>query len=153
MGIKSREVYEAPGAVTLITAHRDLEDLTLEKELGRFKRLVDQRWAELAYDGLWFSPLKGALDAFIEKANEPVTGAVRVSLHAGRAVVTGRRGDGSLYDFNLASYGPEDSFDQSLAKGFLDLWGMPVRLAAIRDRRLADLRQRAGQPTADDALS
>ena len=136
IGIKSREVYEAPGAITLITAHRELESLTLERELGRFKRAVDQRWAELVYDGLWFAPLKGALDAFIRKASEPVTGEVRLKLQAGRAVVTGRRGSGSLYDFSLATYDVGDTFDQSLAKGFVDLWGLPARLAARRDRRM-----------------
>ena len=137
VGIKSREVYEAPGAVTLITAHHELENLTLERELGRFKRMVDQRWAELVYDGLWFAPLKDALDAFIRKANEPVTGEVRLTLQAGRAVVTGRRGSGSLYDRSLATYDAGDTFDHSLAKGFVDLWGLPARLAARRDRGIS----------------
>jgi argininosuccinate synthase len=136
VGIKSREVYEAPGAVTLITAHQELESLTLERELGRFKRFADQRWAELVYDGLWFSPLKDALDAFIGKASESVTGEVRLTLHTGRAVVTGRRGRGSLYDHGLATYDAGDTFDQSLAKGFVDLWGLPARLAAERDQRM-----------------
>jgi argininosuccinate synthase len=136
VGIKSREVYEAPGAVTLITAHQELESLTLERELGRFKRFADQRWAELVYDGLWFSPLKDALDAFIGKASESVTGEVRLTLHTGRAVVTGRRGHGSLYDHGLATYDAGDTFDQSLAKGFVDLWGLPARLAAERDQRM-----------------
>lgn len=137
VGIKSREVYEAPGALTLIEAHRHLEDMTLEKEAARFKRSVEQRWAELVYDGLWFSPLKRALDAFVAAASVNVTGDIRMTLHGGRAVVTGRRSDASLYDYSLATYDAADSFDQRLAKGFVDLWGMPSRIAAQRDKRLS----------------
>ncbi|MBN3585554.1 argininosuccinate synthase, partial [Algoriphagus aestuarii] len=101
---KSREVYEAPGAITLITAHQELENVTVERELARFKRWVDQRWGELVYDGLWFSPLKNALDKFILEANKHVTGDIRMVLHGGRAVVTGRRSEASLYDYHLATY-------------------------------------------------
>jgi argininosuccinate synthase len=136
VGIKSREIYEAPGAIALITAHQELENVTVERDLSRFKKGVDQRWAELAYDGLWFSPLKNALDTFIEESQKPVTGEIRMTLHGGRAVVTGRRSDQSLYDFNLATYDEGDEFDQSLAKGFLDLWGLPSKIAAKRDARL-----------------
>jgi argininosuccinate synthase len=135
VGIKSREVYEAPGAIALITAHQELENVTVERELARFKRGVEQRWGELVYDGLWFSPLKRALDGFIETANEHVTGEIRLSLHAGRAWVTGRRSAASLYDYNLATYDSEDVFDQSLAKGFIDLWGLPSKIAARRDQK------------------
>jgi argininosuccinate synthase len=135
VGIKSREIYEAPGAMALITAHQELENVTVERELARFKRGVDQRWGELAYDGLWFSPLKRSLDAFIEDAQQHVSGDIRMTLHAGRATVTGRRSDASLYDFNLATYDAGDSFDQSLAKGFLELWGMSSKLAAARNAR------------------
>jgi argininosuccinate synthase len=137
VGIKSREVYEAPGAIALITAHQELENVTVERDQARFKKGVDQRWGELAYDGLWFSPLKRSLDAFIDSTQQHVSGEVRMVLHAGRAVVTGRRSDASLYDFGLATYDEGDSFDQSLAKGFVDLWGLPSRLAAARDHRLA----------------
>jgi argininosuccinate synthase len=133
VGIKSREVYEAPGAIALIAAHQELENVTVERELARFKRTVDQRWGELVYDGLWFSPLKKALDGFIAEANQHVTGEVRMTLHGGRAVVTGRRSEESLYDFNLATYDSEDVFDQSLAKGFIDLFGLPSKIAARRD--------------------
>ncbi|HWC33262.1 MAG TPA: argininosuccinate synthase [Mycobacteriales bacterium] len=136
VGIKSREVYEAPGALTLIEAHRHLEDLTVEKELARFKRSVEQRWAELVYDGLWFSPLKRALDDFIESASQHVSGDIRLQLHGGRAVVNGRRSEASLYDYNLATYDAEDTFDQKLAKGFVELWGLPTKIAAQRDHRL-----------------
>lgn len=137
VGIKSREVYEAPGAIALITAHQELENVTVERDLARFKKTVDQRWGELVYDGLWFSPLKQALDAFIEQTQRQVSGDVRLVLHGGRAVVTGRRSDASLYDFGLATYDTGDAFDQSLAKGFVTLWGLPSRLATARDARLA----------------
>ena len=137
VGIKSREVYEAPGALALITAHRELESVTVERDLARFKRTVGQRWTELVYDGLWFSPLKRSLDAFIAESQQQVTGEVRMTLHAGRAVPTGRRSDASLYDFNLATYDTGDTFDQGLAKGFVQLWGMPSKLATARDQRVA----------------
>ena len=133
VGIKSREVYEAPGAITLITAHQELEKLTVERDLARFKRGVEQRWAELVYDGLWFSPLKRALDAFVADTQRHVSGDIRMECHGGRATVTGRRSDASLYDFNLATYHQGDSFDQSMAKGFVQLWGLPSKIAARRD--------------------
>jgi argininosuccinate synthase len=138
VGIKSREVYEAPGAIALITAKQELENLTIERELARYKRGVEQRWAELVYDGLWFSPLRHALDAFLETANAPVTGDIRMTLHGGRAVPTGRRSPASLYDYNLATYDAEDTYDQSQAKGFIDIFGMSSRLASQRDARLAE---------------
>jgi argininosuccinate synthase len=137
VGIKSREVYEAPGALALITAHQELENVTVERDVARFKRGVDQRWGELVYDGLWFSPLKQALDVFIAETQKYVSGEVRVKLHGGRAVVTGRRSEASLYDFSLATYDEGDMFDQSLAKGFVQLWGLPSRLASARDARLS----------------
>ncbi len=136
VGIKSREVYEAPAAIALITAHQELEGVTVERETARFKRLVDQRWGELVYDGLWFSPLKQALDAFIESTQRYVSGDIRLVLQSGRAVVTGRRSEASLYDFALATYDTGDAFDQSLARGFVELWGLPSKLAAMRDRRM-----------------
>ncbi|TDC96467.1 argininosuccinate synthase [Actinomadura sp. 7K507] len=134
VGIKSREVYEAPAAIALITAHMELENVTVERDLARFKRSVDQRWGELAYDGLWFSPLKDSLDAFIADAQKHVSGDVRLTLHGGRAVVTGRRSDASLYSYDLATYDTGDTFDQSLAKGFVELWSLPSKIAAKRDR-------------------
>jgi len=138
VGIKSREVYECPGAIALITAHQELENVTVERDLARFKRSVDQRWAELVYDGLWFSPLKRALDEFVGSASTHVTGDIRMTLHGGRATVTGRRGAASLYEYDLATYDADDTFDQSLAKGFVELWGLPSRIAARRDQKLAD---------------
>jgi argininosuccinate synthase len=136
VGIKSREVYEAPGALALIEAHQHLEDLTMEKETARFKKSVERRWTELVYDGLWFSPLRRSLDAFIEEASKHVSGDIRMSMHGGRAVVNGRRSQASLYDYNLATYDAEDTFDQRLAKGFVELWGLPTKIAAQRDQRL-----------------
>ncbi len=135
VGIKSREVYEAPGAIALITAHQELENVTVERDVARFKRLVDQRWGELVYDGLWYSPLKRSLEAFIAETQKRVSGEIRMTLHGGRAVVTGRRSEDSLYKFDLATYDEGDKFDQSLAKGFVDLWGLPSRLAAQRDAK------------------
>jgi argininosuccinate synthase len=135
VGIKSREVYEAPGAIALLTAHAELANVTVERDLARFGRGASQRWTELVYDGLWFSPLRRALSGFLDELNASVTGDVRMTLHAGRAVVTGRRSEESLYDFSMATYDTGDTFDQSLAKGFVDLWGLPSKMAAARDLR------------------
>jgi argininosuccinate synthase len=137
VGIKSREIYEAPGAIALIAAHQELESTCLERDLARFKRTAEQRWTELAYDGLWFSPLREALEAFMVQASQHVSGEVRVRLQGGRAVVTGRRSPASLYDFELATYDTGDLFDQRLSKGFVELWGLPSKIAAARDRRVA----------------
>ncbi len=136
VGIKSREIYECPAAITLLTAHRDLEDLTLERDLARYKRGVDQRWGEMVYDGLWYSPLKNALDAFLESSSHSVTGEVRLRLWGGTATVVGRRSERSLYDFALATYDVGDQFDQSEARGFVNLWGLPSRVWAAREQRL-----------------
>ena len=133
VGIKSREIYEAPGAIALIEAHRELENVTIEREQARFNRQVDRRWAELVYDAQWFSPLKKSLDAFIKDTQTYVTGDIRLQLHGGRATVTGRRSESSLYDFNLATYETGDTFDQSHAKGFIEIYGLPAKLAAARD--------------------
>ncbi|MFF3644793.1 argininosuccinate synthase [Streptomyces sp. NPDC002564] len=135
VGIKSREVYEAPGALALITAHQELENVTVERELARYKRQVEQRWGELVYDGLWFSPLKRALDGFVEEASRYVTGDIRMTLHGGRAVVTGRRSGQSLYDFHLATYDSGDTFDQSAAQGFIEIFGLSSKMAARRAAR------------------
>jgi argininosuccinate synthase len=133
VGIKSREVYEAPGAIALLQAHRELEDLTVERDLRRFQQSVRQRWTELVYDGLWFSPLREALDAFLESSQQHVSGDIRLRLHGGQAVPTGRRSGSTLYDHDLATYDTGDTFDQSLARGFVQLWGLPSRIAAGRD--------------------
>jgi argininosuccinate synthase len=140
VGIKSREIYEVPGALTLITAHRDLEDLTLEKELADFKRMVEGRYAQLVYNGQWFGPLKRALDRFIDDANRAVNGEVRVRLHKGSATVVGRRSeDSALYDFDLATYDAGDLFDQSLAEGFVKIWGLPLRTWAATSQKRGEI--------------
>jgi argininosuccinate synthase len=138
VGIKSREVYECPAAICLLLAHRDLEDFTLERDLARFKRSVDRRWAELVYDGLWYAPLKLALDGFLRQASGHVSGDVRLRLFGGMAQVVGRQGPASLYDFSLATYDTGDRFEQADAKGFVHLWGLPTRVWAARESRLAE---------------
>ena len=133
VGIKSREVYESPAGIALIAAHEELENLTLERDVNRFKRGLEARWADLVYEGLWFSGLKRSLDVFIDHTQEYVSGEVRLKLQGGRAVVTGRRSEESLYDFDLATYDTGDTFDQSMAKGFIELWALPSKIAAKRD--------------------
>jgi len=135
VGIKSRETYECPGALALITAHRDLEDLTLERDLHHEKARLEPRWAELVYDGLWFSPLKNALDAFVESSQEHVTGEVRLRCEPGRCFPVGRRSPVSLYDYGLATYDAADSFRHSDAEGFVRLWGLGVQTWAARQGR------------------
>ncbi|MFY9586128.1 MAG: argininosuccinate synthase [Actinomycetota bacterium] len=130
VGIKSREIYEVPGALTLIQAHRDLEDLTLERSVAAFKRGVEQTYAELVYNGLWYSPLRRALDAFIDATQTAVTGDVRLRLHKGTAVVEGRRSPQALYSYALATYESGDLFDHDAAAGFTKLWGLPVKVWA-----------------------
>jgi argininosuccinate synthase len=135
VGIKSREVYEAPAAIALIEAHEQLENLTLERDLARYKRGVESKWSELVYDGLWFSALKRSLDVWIDDTQRVVSGDIRMVLHGGRPTVTGRRSDDSLYDFNLATYDTGDTFDQSLSKGFIEIWSLPSKISAQRDLR------------------
>lgn len=135
VGIKSREVYEAPAAIALIQAHEELENLTLERDVNRFKASIEDRWATMVYEGLWFSDLKRALDVFIDHTQQYVSGEVRMKLQGGRAVVTGRRSSESLYDFDLATYDTGDTFDQSLAKGFIELWSLPMKISAKRSQK------------------
>lgn len=135
VGIKSREIYECPGAITLLTAHRDLEDLCLEQELAEHKRGEEGRYAQLIYNGLWWGPLKRALDAFIDEASSYVNGEVRVRLFKGQASVMGRRSESSgLYTLEMATYDDGDQFDQSLAEGFVKLWGLPLKTWAARNQ-------------------
>lgn len=132
VGIKSREVYEAPAAVVLLEAHRQLEDVTLERELAHAKIELGLRWATLVYDGLWFSPLKHAIDAFIDEASKPVTGEVRVRLAPNAFWVDGRRSPSSLYDYELATYASEDRFRHADAEGFVRIFGLGIRTWAER---------------------
>ncbi|MFM7014499.1 MAG: argininosuccinate synthase, partial [Actinomycetota bacterium] len=132
VGIKSREIYEAPAAIALIQAHEELENLTLERDVNRFKKGIEDKWATMVYEGLWFSDLKKSLDVFIDHTQRHVSGEVRLKLRGGRATVTGRRSEQSLYDFDLATYDTGDTFDQSLAKGFIELWALPSKISAKR---------------------
>jgi argininosuccinate synthase len=136
VGIKSREIYECPGAVTILAAHRDLEDLCLEQELAQEKRAIEGRYAQLVYNGLWFAPLRRALDAFIAESQRFVTGEVRMRLHKGQASVAGRRSDIGLYDHDLATYDAADRFDHAQAEGFVRLWGLPTKVWARRQGSL-----------------
>ena len=133
VGIKSREVYEAPAAMALIAAHEALESLTLERDVNRYKRGVESEWANLVYDGLWFSGLKRSLDVFIDDTQKHVSGEIRLKLEGGRATVTGQKSAESLYDFSLATYDTGDTFDQSLSKGFIEIWSLPSKISARRD--------------------
>ncbi len=126
VGIKSREAYECPAALALLMAHADLEDLTLERDLHHEKIRLEPRWSELVYDGLWFSPLKQALDAFFVESQRHVTGEVRLRLDSGRCWVVGRRSPVSLYDHGLATYDASDTFRHQDAEGFVRLWGLGV---------------------------
>jgi argininosuccinate synthase len=127
VGIKSREIYECPAALTIVAAHRELETLTLTKDVLRFKTTVEQRYAELAYEGLWFTPLKTALDAFIAETQKTVTGTVRLKLYKGNATVVGRTAPNALYNKDLATYDPGSTFDEAAAEGFIALWGLSTR--------------------------
>lgn len=130
VGIKSREVYEVAGSLSLIMAHREIEDLTLTRELQHFKTMIDQRMTELIYEGLWFSPLANALRAFVEESQRYVTGEVRLRYFKGSCAAVGRRSPHSLYDKTLATYGSGDTFSHESAKGFIQLWGLPVEVWA-----------------------
>ena len=130
VGIKSREIYEAPAAVILLQAHQALEDITLTKDVARFKDVVAAQWAQMVYDGLWFSPLREALYAFVKHTQRHVNGEVRLKLYKGTSMVAGRKSKDQLYRMELATYGRGDQFDQSAAAGFIKLWGQGVRTAS-----------------------
>jgi argininosuccinate synthase len=133
VGIKSREVYEEAGSLSLIMAHRELEDLTLTRELQHFKSGIDQRMSELIYDGLWFSPLANCLRAFIDESQARVSGEVRLRYYKGSCQPVGRRSANSLYDGSLATYGSGDTFSHQSAVGFIKLWGLPLEVWAQKD--------------------
>ena len=134
IGVKSRECYEAPGALALIEAHRGLEDMCLEREVLRYKLHIEHDWATLVYNGQWFSPLKHAMDQFIAATQQCVTGIVRLKFYKGACTVTGRKSDFSLYDYGLATYDAADTFNHQSAKGFIDLYGLSTRVWA-KNRR------------------
>ena len=130
VGIKSRETYECPAAVTLIKAHRAMESLTLQKDVIEYKRGLEQKFAELVYNGLWFGGLREPISAFIDETQRFVTGTVRVKMYKGCCSVVGRRSEYSLYDMGLATYAEGDVFDHEAAVGFIYCWGLPDRTAA-----------------------
>jgi argininosuccinate synthase len=130
VGIKSREIYESPAMVVLIHAHRDLESLTLTADVSQYKRGIEETYTKLVYNGLWYSPLKAALDAFVQQTQERVSGVVRIKLFKGNATIVGRWSDNSLYTPDLATYGAEDQFDHKAAEGFIYVWGLPTRIWA-----------------------
>lgn len=136
IGVKSRECYEAPGALALIMAHRALEDMCLEREVLRYKLHIEQDWATLVYNGQWYSPLKHAMDAFLSTTQTCVTGKVRLKFYKGSCTVTGRESDYSLYDYGLATYDASDTFNHAAAKGFIDLYGLSTKVWATNRRKM-----------------
>ena len=130
VGIKSRECYEVPGGLALICAHKALEDLCLERELLHYKLGAEQKWAELVYYGLWYSPLTLALNAFFDATQQSVTGEVKLRFLKGTCTVVGRRSEHSLYDYNLATYDEGDTFNRDSAAGFIEQWGLPSKVWA-----------------------
>jgi argininosuccinate synthase len=137
VGIKSREVYEAPAAMLLHQAHRELEGLVIPKDLQRVKQRLSQEYADLVYNGLWFSPTRAAIDAFMQNIQPHVTGTIRLKLYKGDCRVVGRKSDYALYDHSLATYDAGDTFDHGAAEGFIKIWGLPVETAAKHARRRA----------------
>ena len=134
VGIKSREIYETPALLVLIQAHRDLESLALTADVSHYKRGVEETYSQLIYNGLWYSPLKAALDAFIDQTQEQVSGVVRFKLFKGNAIIVGRKSDQSLYTPDLATYGADDKFDHKAAEGFIYVWGLPTRVWSQKHR-------------------
>ncbi|MEL6938567.1 MAG: argininosuccinate synthase [Cyanobacteria bacterium J06598_1] len=134
VGIKSREIYEAPALLVLIHAHRDLESLTLTGDVTQYKRNIEQSYSQMIYNGLWYSPLKSALDAFIAQTQERVSGTVRVKLLKGNAIIAGRKSANTLYTDELSTYGADDQFDHKAAEGFIYVWGLPTRVWAQKTR-------------------
>lgn len=135
VGIKSREVYEIPGAKVLLTAHKELEDITLVKELAHFKPIIEHKLSEIIYNGLWFNPITDALKAFLKETQKYVNGTVRVKLYKGHAIVEGRKSPNSLYNEKLATYSTEDAFNHNSAVGFIELFGLPTIVASDVNRK------------------
>ncbi|HWI52238.1 MAG TPA: argininosuccinate synthase [Symbiobacteriaceae bacterium] len=138
VGIKSREVYEMPAATVLVLAHKELETITLPRELHHFKLGLEQKYAEQVYFGLWFSPLKQALDAFIKESQKTVTGTVRMKLFKGTVVCVGRKSPETLYSYDLATYDKADKFDHKAAKGFIDIFGLPTKVFAAVQKNVEE---------------
>ncbi len=134
VGIKSREIYEAPALLVLVDAHRDLESLTLTADVTQYKKGIEETYSHLIYQGLWYSPLKESLDAFIDHTQERVTGMVRIKLFKGNATIVGRQSDYSIYSPHLSTYGEDDQFDHKAAEGFIYIWGLPTRVWAEKTK-------------------
>lgn len=134
VGIKSREIYECPAAAIILEAHRDLERLVLTREENTFKEIIDAKWAQMAYFGQWYEPLRTDLDAFIESTQKAVSGSVKLKLYKGNLIVVGRKSPNSLYDMGLATYDKDDCFDHRKADGFIRLWGLPSEIAGRRTK-------------------
>ncbi|MCM3611200.1 argininosuccinate synthase [Planococcus sp. MERTA32b] len=141
VGIKSREIYEAPAAMTLIAAHKELEDITLVKEMAHFKPVIEKKMTELIYEGLWFSPLRTALEAFLKETQEFVNGTVRVKLFKGHSIVEGRKSPNSLYSEQLATYSTDDTFNHQSAVGFIELWGLPTVVNSMVNKKPVPVTQ------------
>ncbi|MCP1145097.1 argininosuccinate synthase [Lysinibacillus endophyticus] len=142
VGIKSREVYEIPGAKVLLTAHKELEDITLVKELAHFKPIIEHKLSEVIYDGLWFNPIRVALEGFLKETQKYVNGTVRVKLFKGHAIVEGRKSPNSLYSEELATYSKADQFNHASAVGFIELWGLPTVVASEVNKNKAVLAKK-----------
>ncbi len=149
VGIKSREIYEAPAATVLINSHRELESFTLPRELGHFKASLEPQYAELTYSGLWHSPLREALDAFMDSSQKSVTGLIRVKLFRGSCQVVGRQSDYSMYDLSLATYGDDDAFDHQAAEGFINYWRLPTVVYSEKQRTAAKLKSEESRLVVD----
>ncbi|MCP4474696.1 MAG: argininosuccinate synthase [Gammaproteobacteria bacterium] len=137
VGIKSREIYEAPAALTLIKAHQALESLCLTRNVIHFKTTIEQKFANMVYEGLWYSPLFGAINAFIDQTQKTVNGVVKMKLFKGSATVVGRQSQQSLYQLDLATYKEDDAFDHDAARGFIELWGLPLKVNSLVNRKEA----------------
>ena len=135
VGIKSREIYECPAALLLHEAYKDLENLVMPREVTHFKSILEDKYSLMVYEGLWFSPLREALDAFMQKIAERVSGSIRIKLYKGSMQITGRKSENSLYDFALATYDKGDRFDHASAEGFIKLWGLPTKIDAIARKK------------------
>ena len=133
VGMKNRGVYETPGGTILVTAHRELESICLDRDTLHYKDVVAQRYAELVYDGRWYTPLREAMDAFVQKTQETVSGEVRLKLYKGHCIIAGRRSPHSLYNEDFATFGEEDVYNQADAVGFINLFGLPLKVKALSE--------------------
>lgn len=142
VGIKSRELYEAPAAVILHKAIAEIEALTLDRETIQFKEIVSNKYSQLVYYGLWYSDLREALDSFLEQIHQNTTGEVKLKLHRGNCIVAGRKSPNSLYDMRMATYSPQDIFDHKSAKGFIELFGLPLKIKALKRIKNSQIKKK-----------